>query len=393
MVRRRPFAIISSLIMALLVSTVLLPVRSANAAETGFATRCGVHFCIDGKTYYFAGANVYDFFTYGGSYGDTETTYMDKARIDTHMAQLAADKVSVVRLWMFSHEAWHGFETAKGVYNDQEFALFDYVIESAKKNGLRLIPVFENYWEAYGGIDTRLSWEGLTGGQPGRAIFFDKTKCPGCFDQYKNYASYALNRVNHYSGVAYKDDPTIFAWELMNEPRYQDVSAEENVSGATLRAWVDEMGAFIKGIDPNHLLGTGQEAHESRFGFGGDEGNPFLVLQASPYIDFTSAHPYPDEGWAALSVAATRALINTWATESHDILGKPFFMGEWNVHSNQETWWPEIYAEVEASDVDGSAFWWYKDGTGGGDFTIVAGMPVLSIFTAHSQRMAAKSGL
>jgi endo-1,4-beta-mannosidase len=393
MVLRRSAVVVWSLVLAIAISAFLLPSRPARAAATDFATRCGVHFCIDGSPYYFAGTNVYDFFTYGGSYGDTETQYMDKARIDAHMAQLAADKVSVVRLWMFSHESWHGFEPTEGVYNDQEFALFDYVIESAKKNGIRLIPVLENYWEAYGGIDTRLAWEGLTGGQPGRAAFFDKTRCPGCFDQYKNYAAYALNRVNHYSGIAYKDEPAIFAWELMNEPRYQDVSAEENVSGATLRAWVDEMGAFIKGIDPNHLLGAGLEGHESRFGFGGDEGNPFLGIQASEWIDFTSAHPYPDEGWANLDLPATRALIKTWATESHEILGKPFFMGEWNVHSSHETWWPEIFAEVEASDVDGSAFWWYKDGTGGGGFDMVAGMPVLSVFSAHSQRMAAKSGL
>lgn len=386
----RPVALVLA-IVATLVLTSLTIITRAGAATSPYAQRCGIRFCFDGKPFYFAGANTYDVFTYGGSYGDTETQYMDKARIDAHFAHLQADKVTVLRLWMFSHESWHGFETAKGVYNDQQFALFDYVIQSAKAHNLMLIPVFENYWEAYGGIDTRLAWEGLSGGHPGRAKFFNKTQCPGCFTSYKNYVNYALNRTNHYSGVKYKDDPTIFAWELMNEPRYQDVSTAENTSGATLRAWVDEMGAYIKSIDPNHLLGTGLEGHESRYGFGGDEGNPFVYIHQSPYIDFTSAHPYPDEGWAGLDIPKTKTLIRAWIVDSHNVVGKPFYMGEWNVHQDWTNWWTQIYTDFEAAGGDGSGFWWYKDGSGGGGFDTTYGAAQLAAFRTHSANMAAKS--
>ena len=93
--------------------------------------------------------------------------------------------------------------------------------------------------------------------------------------------------------MQYKDDPTVFAWDLMNEPRYQD--AGEDSTGLTLRAWVDEMGAYIKEVDPNHMVYAGLEGHGVDYGFGGDEGNPFVYIQQSPYIDFCSAHPYPDE--------------------------------------------------------------------------------------------------
>lgn len=391
----RPIHLLVSLALAVAAGTVAFSHAAAGAASSGFVQRCGINFCLDGKTYYFAGANTYDVFTYGGSYGDTETQYMDKARIDAHMAELQADKVSVLRLWMFSHESWHGFETGKGVYNDQQFALFDYVIEAAKAHDIRLIPVFENYWEAYGGIDTRLKWEGLSGGHPGRAVFFDKTRCPGCFTQYKNYVNYALNRTNHYSGVKYKDEPAIFAWELMNEPRYQDVSADENKSGATLRKWVDEMASYVKSIDPNHLVGTGMEGHESRYGFGGDEGNPFVYIHQSPYIDFTSAHPYPNAGWANLTLDQTRTLIAKWISDSHDVVGKPFFMGEFNTEGNADrvAWWTALYADFEARDGDGSAFWWYPDKNAGGDqHSVKSGDPALAVFRAHSARMAAKSG-
>ncbi len=391
--RRPRLAALLTALVALLGAVGVGLAHTATAAVDGFVSRCGVHFCLNGRTYYVAGANTYDVFTYGGSYGDTETQYMDKTRIDNHFAELQSDGVSVLRLWMFDHEQWHGFESSRGVYNDQEFAEFDYILTSAKAHDIRLIPTLENYWEAYGGIDTRLSWEGLPTGQSNRWRFFNKAACPGCFTQYKNYVNYALNRVNHYTGVAYKDDPTIFAWDLMNEPRYEG-QGSESTSGVTLRAWVDEMGAYIKGIDKNHMVYAGIEGHQSRYGFGGDEGNPFVYLQQSPYIDFTSAHPYPNEGWANLSLTQTITLINAWNSDSVNLVGKPFFMGEFNTQGvDRSTWWTSIYNDIEQQDIAGSAFWWYPDPQAGGDnYSVKHGAPELSVFRAHAARMAAKSG-
>ncbi len=84
----------------------------------------------------------------------------------------------------FSYETWHGFETAKGQYNEPEFMEFDYILQSAKNNGLKVIVTLKNFWEAYGGIDTRLSWEGLPGSSyANRAVFFTNQNCK---DDYKN---------------------------------------------------------------------------------------------------------------------------------------------------------------------------------------------------------------
>ncbi len=366
------------------------------APPNGFVYACGIHFCLDGQPYYFAGANTYDVFTYGdgsssSTQSDIENKYMDKVKIDTLFANLQATKVSVLRLWMFSHETWHGFEPSLGVYNTAEFDLFDYILVSAASHNVKLIPTFENYWTAYGGIDQILTWEGLSNGESNRWQFFNKTACPGCFTEYENYVSYVLNRVNHYTGIAYKNDPTIFSWELMNEPRYEGQG--EDTTGTTLRAWVDTMGAYIKSIDPNHMVDAGLEGQGSVYGYGGNSGNPFIYIQESPYIDFTSAHPYPNESWANLTLAQTEALIAQWISNSHSVVGKPFFMGEFNTQGvDRSTWWTGIYGTMEADGGDGSAFWWYENTDSDSTYGVAVNAPELAVFKQHSTNMQAKSG-
>src|SRR5215218_2044019 len=90
----RPVALALAIALAVAMACVMLIARAG--AATTFAQRCGIHFCFNGKTFYFAGANTNDVFTYGGSWGETETTYMDKARIDAHFTRLQADKVTVL---------------------------------------------------------------------------------------------------------------------------------------------------------------------------------------------------------------------------------------------------------------------------------------------------------
>lgn len=34
-------------------------------------------------------------------------------------------------------------------------------------------------------------------------------------------------RVNTYNGRTYRDDPTIFAWDVLNEPRFTSGSTQE----------------------------------------------------------------------------------------------------------------------------------------------------------------------
>ena len=77
---------------------------------------------------------------------------------------------------------------------------------------------------------------------------------PACRQLYRNFATALLSRVNTITGVSYRDDPTIFAWELINEPR-----VPQDWSGDVLQSWIADVSAHIKSIDPTHLVTTGVE--------------------------------------------------------------------------------------------------------------------------------------
>lgn len=68
-----------------------------------------------------------------------------------------------------------------------------------------------------------------------------------------------------------REDPTIFGYNLMNEPRSQaelyivkrktnDGTKNYNISynpGDDLQKWIEDMASYIKSMDPIHLLSTG----------------------------------------------------------------------------------------------------------------------------------------
>jgi hypothetical protein len=107
----------------------------------------------------------------------------------------------------------------------------------------------------------------------------------------------------------------------------------------------------------------------------------------------TSAHPYPTEAWANLTLKQTQALVKQWIEESHNLVGKPFYTGEFNVHNvGRSLWWRGIFSVMEQYGGDGSGFWWYQDRAIDGKFGVAEGAPELAVLRAHSAAVAAKNG-
>jgi hypothetical protein len=80
--------------------------------------------------------------------------------------------------------------------------------------------------------------------------------------------------------------------------------------------------------------------------------------------------------------------------DSHNEVGKPFVMDEFNVHSSKvdrNQWWDALFNVLEDNDAAGSCFWSYEGRNNDNTFGASHGDPELSVLYAHSRVMAGKS--
>lgn len=101
----------------------------------------------------------------------------------------------------------------------------------------------------------------------------------------------------------YKNEPTIMAWELANEPRCTGSTGGSatncDPAGSTINAWASKISAYIKSIDPNHLVGLGdegwfQEANPPTYPYAPGVGIDFVKNLAITTLDFGTVHSYPE---------------------------------------------------------------------------------------------------
>lgn len=138
---------------------------------------------------------------------------------------------------------------------------------------------------------------------------------------YKRYVKAMVNR--------YKNSPAIMAWELGNEPRcgadgVRNLPRSENCTPELLSSWVEEMSAYVKKLDPNHLVTWGGEGGFNRksddWAYDGSDGGDFDHELALRNVDFGVFHTYPD--WWSKTVEWSNQWIRDHAKSGHKI-GKP----------------------------------------------------------------------
>ncbi len=312
---------------------------SANAAA-GFVTRAGAQFSLNGSPFYFAGTNTY------------YLIFKSHVMVDDALQNAADMGLKVVRAWSFLDignpaggspqtidnikdgvyiQYW---DTSSGTPKINEGAngiqMFDYYVWKAKQLGLKLIIPFTNNWKDFGGMDQYVTWYNLNYHDDFYTNATVKTA-------YKNWISSLVNRVNPLTGVAYKNEPTIMAWELANEPRCGGSGVKPTSSACnttTITNWANEMSTYIKQstVDPNHLVAVGDEGFFNRGGsdwtYNGSSGVDYDTLIALPNIDFGTYHLYPDS-WSKTVAWGTQYISDHTAASA--AANKPSVMEEFGI--------------------------------------------------------------
>src|SRR5204863_1650747 len=99
---------------------------------------------------------------------------------------------------------------------------------------------------------------------------------------YRGHVQKIVTRRNTITGAPYRDDPAIFGYELLNEAQVITGRWSER------RAWFAEMSAYLKSLDPNHLIAPGAWGYRSS-----PERREWLADHALPTIDYCDVHNYP----------------------------------------------------------------------------------------------------
>ncbi|MEX0594127.1 MAG: cellulase family glycosylhydrolase, partial [Balneolaceae bacterium] len=327
-------------------------------------------FIVDDSVFRFVGTNAY----YLPNYEKINSSVVDRA------LDLFEDTgVNVVRMWGFYDGYDCGYskndptenviQTAPGEYSEEALQDLDSVIAKGKERGIRFIIPFINYWDQLGGVCQYNTWAGASDPSTNMEFFLTNSQTQ---TWYKNYISMLLNRTNTVTGVAYKDEPAIMAWQIMNEGRNSGEDA------TILRDWYQEIAQYIKSMDPNHLISTGEEGfdegtppvysadqYSNTYTLRANEGTSYVLNTAIPEIDFGNAHWYPSEyGFGSTVDDDMRRAQVAWLEDHQAIaeqVGKPFIVGEYGFpgwsDDRVSTIYSELYAHVEEIELDGNLLW------------------------------------
>lgn len=338
-------------------------------SASGFVTRSGTKLMLNGQDYRFTGVNIYNANSVN-NYWYTLGTGNGLAQAFDDIDAGTGGNAKVMR-------AWFGQWQLKPSNNTVDWSVFDHTINTAKAHGYKVVVVFadqDGTWDD--GIKKTLDSQWYQSGY--KTVVSNVASTWNAVNQwtYKDYVGQVVNR--------YKNEPTVLMWQLTNEaePKAADGSCSDATSdagAAALHNFGDDMGGYIKGLDPNHLvslgsIGTGQC---------GTSGGRFKTVHDTPNIDLCEMHDY---------IANQDIIGDQWngmalRFQQCNELNKPLFVGEMGIDPNQvgglqaraDRLRSKIGAQFNAGSVGTIVWEWRNSGQNGGDtYVFGPGDPLLN---------------
>lgn len=308
------------------------------------------------RPYYTAGFNAYELVEASmvSRRAETVDDLSGADIVDRTLREAAAAGINTIRMWAHTTTSLYPFQTAPGVYDERGLKALDFVLETARKYGLQVILSLIDNWKYYNGVDQYMDWsktapkrtmkppfQDLSGdpnpgdygtGPQGEEVRRYEVERHGLFfkdadakQMYKNNARFLLTRNNSINGRTYRDDPTIIAWNLINEPRCETWLKPGNADcTARVQAWLEEMAAYVRSVDPNHMITVGSEGFygpstpellpNNPGAWGIEMGQDFVNNTNIADIDFATVHAWPDN-WM-IAQEKTAPFLDKWI-QSH----------------------------------------------------------------------------
>jgi mannan endo-1,4-beta-mannosidase len=334
---------------------------SRRPARPGFAQADGTRFVIDRKPFRFVGANI-----------DLMFQQSTRSHMSEMMQYAAGAGIQVVRIWAsgeggpedvqpasnWRRDRW--FRLKPNEWNEAEFVFLDSAIAEAARHGLRVQLCLGNWWRDTGGVTQYLRWAGIKGADDDKYPFGINDEKAMLFYTneaarrlYREHIEKIATRRNTITGAMYRDDPTIFGYELINEARCLTGRWAER------RAWMSEMSTYLRSLDPDHLIAPGEWGYRSAA-----ERREWLLDHSLPNIDYCDVHIYPRDDLDSFvdSPKALGEFIDNREAAAYTIK-KPLVLGEFGMSGDgykgltQVEWYRAYFEDAVRAGTSGAMFW------------------------------------
>ena len=300
-------------------------------SHSQFVQQRSGQFLLNERPYYYIGANYW----YGAFLGLEKNKTKGIARLRKELDFLKGEGITNLRLLA----AVEGNGTINGVQRVQpalqkfqgKFDInflkgLDILLDEMGKRNMKAVLYLSNNWEWSGGFLQYVNWNGLLpdsimkrklNWNEYRDYVSNFYSCNACKEAYNKQLDIILNRTNSVSNKKYKDDPSIMAWELANEPRPMRSSANENY-----KQWISSAAAYIKLKDKNHLVTTGVEGE-----MGTESLQLFEEIHADKNIDYATIHIWP-KNWSWFKPATMKEDFVQVVSKTQDYINKHIAVAE-----------------------------------------------------------------